>query len=353
MSELKKMKKFLKLKKKNIHLFPSTYKEILLSNGFSLIKKENKPFNKLKFNYKIKIPKHKKKKEKIQEINQNNNLRSQNILPKIENTDYILPKIMKHNNSASPGNNNVFDSFDDIKINNDQLKIDSLKKNLSKDNLEIINNRYNNSNNVRKIYLNRRAPYIIRTDNNYNNYSKYDNNNSMEKEKKEIKSKNDKDKLYLKTDLSDLNVKIPEKNDTNNLRLKLFNNNNKNNSNLRLKIDSFLGNHSVKKNNSLYFQYRAPSKLKNFYNNNRNKNNNDNNNNNTYYEELYLNSQKKDYLNIKSKKDKPVIVDNISTKAVKGYTREMKREHNMKKFKYYSPEVSHFLNILHIQQKKQ
>ena len=345
MSELKKMKKFLKLKKKNIHLFPSTYKEILLFNGFSLIEKENKPYNRLKFNYIIKMPKHKMKKEKIQEINQNNNLRNQNILPKIENTDYILPKIMKHNNSASPGNNNVFDSYDDIKINNGQLNIDSLKKNLSKDNLEIINNRYNNSNNVRKIYLNRREPYIIHTDNNYNNYSYYDNNNSMEKEKKEIKEKNDnKDKLYLKTDLSDLNAKMPENNNSNNLRLKLFNNNN--NSNIRLKIDSFLGNHSVKKN--LRFQYRTPSKLKSFYNNNRNNKNknNDNNNNNTYYEELYLN-------NIKPKKDKPLIVDNISTKAVKGYTREMKREHNMKKFKYYSPEVCHFLNILHIQQKKQ
>ena len=139
-----KKKKF----KKKLLLFPLTYKKILFSNS-----KKDKVKSPFKNNYKLLFRNENKDLNKI-------NKKSENILPKIDNS---IIKYLKRNISASPGINNIFDSYNDSKLS----PCDSQRTN---NELAYIKNR----NKMPKLYISKQFSEII---NDYNN----DNNNDYNK----------------------------------------------------------------------------------------------------------------------------------------------------------------------------
>ena len=263
--------------KKKILLFPLTYKRLLLYNS-----KKEKVKSPFKHNYKLLLRKENKDLNKI-------NKKSENILPKIDNTKN---KYLKHNISASPGINNIFDSYNDSKLS----PCDSQRAN---NELEDINNR----NKMPKLYISKQFSEIINDDNGNNNNN--DNNNDSNFNKLKFIKNNG---LNLKTDSNDIkeyNVKYNVKYNKNNI--------------------NFFGTpSSIKKNNHLIYQY-DPSKLRLLYDNN----------NNIFNRDFKLkNKEKKEHLSIK---------------AVKGKSKEKKVNKEKKK---NCPEELHFYYISIIQKGK-
>ena len=224
-----------KLKKKML-LFPFTYKRILFYNS----KKKNKTKSPFKHNYKLLL------KKENQDVNKINKKSENNILPKIDNTKL---KYLKHNISASPGCNNIFDSYNCSKLS----PYDSQRVNN-----ELEDTKYRNK--MPKLYISKQFSEIINDDNDNNN-----NNNDSYFNKIKFAKNNG---LNLKTDSNDIkeyNVKY-----------------NKNN------INIFGTPSSIKKNNKLIFQY-DPSKLKLLYDNN------------IFNRDFKLkNSEKKEHLSLKA-----------------------------------------------------
>ena len=249
--DIERMKNYLKERKKIINLFPSTYKKLLVFNGFTLKKIKKKRNNKESFKYIVKIPfLNKDTSDSCEEKNHRN-------YPK---KIFKLPKII----TKSPKN---------------------MKRNIST-----------------------------------NIFSSKDNNN------------NQKNSFYLKTNTSELNERLAES--KNNIREKLFNNNSNNNSNIRKKIDEFL-----KRNFSNYTYY---------------------DNKNSFYEDIYFKSKEKEQDNIP--KDNIIKIEigkenpksnekeNISTKTVRGYTKEMKKNYYIKKREDKNPEEFHFFRVNNIRE---
>ncbi len=120
----------------------------------------------------------------------------------------------------------------------------------------------------------------------------------------------------------DDNNKSPEKKDDDNIRIKLYNQNKKSSS-IKMRIKHFLEN-----NLKTYYDYS-----------------------NNYYEDLFLKTQGSEYSNDTSNEVNQIKernkIDIISTKAVIGYTKEMKKK-NEEKY----PEQFHFYKINNIQEKK-
>ena len=278
-------------KKENLLLFPLTYKKILLFNGFS------KSPNKNNFNF---IIKKQKQKKEIDNLNKKNFIYD-NKLPKIENSNSNLSKILKHNLSASENINKILDI-------NSPLNSDRIINNKFNDNLI-----ENNGHFIKKVYLNKQLSEIINTDNNL-----YIVNNN----KKLNKSKDSK---ILKTEL----------NDKDNFFNKKF-----------IEYDNKFGTPSkIKINNNLNYEYNSPSKLKNLYDNN-----------NIFKEEYKYNSQIKDYyynsLNKNYKNEKPIKLENISTKTLYSKKEKNKKNNNLNNIKVKSPEELHFYYISIIQEGK-
>ena len=226
-----------KILKKKLLLFPSTYKKIIFFNS----KKDNvkSPF---KNDYKLLLRKENKDLNKIKQ-------KSENKLPKIENSKI---KYLKHNTSASPGVNNIFDSYNGSKLspgysNNDLAEIKDRNK-------------------MPKLYISKQFSEIINDDNNTYNYDSFFDPylNKLRSIKKNASN--------LKTDSNDIkeyNAKY-----------------NKNN------INIFGTPSSIKKNISSFFQY-DPSKLKLLYDNN------------IFNRDFKLkNNEKKEHLSIKAIKGK-------------------------------------------------
>lgn len=199
-----KKKKF----KKKLLLFPLTYKKILFSNS-----KKDKVKSPFKNNYKLLFRNENKDLNKI-------NKKSENILPKIDNSKI---KYLKHNISASPGINNIFDSYNDSKLS----PCDSQRTN---NELAYIKNR----NKMPKLYISKQFSEII---NDYNNDNNNDYNNDSFFNKIKFRKNNG---INLKTDSNDIkeyNVKYKKNN-----------------------INIFGTPSSIKKNNQLIYQY-DPSKI--------------------------------------------------------------------------------------------
>jgi len=199
-----KKKKF----KKKLLLFPLTYKKILFSNS-----KKDKVKSPFKNNYKLLLRNENKDLNKI-------NKKSENILPKIDNSKI---KYLKHNISASPGINNIFDSYNDSKLS----PCDSQRTN---NELADIKNR----NKMPKLYISKQFSEII---NDYNNDNNNDYNNDSFFNKIKFRKNNG---INLKTDSNDIkeyNVKYKKNN-----------------------INIFGTPSSIKKNNQLIYQY-DPSKI--------------------------------------------------------------------------------------------
>lgn len=200
-----KKKKF----KKKLLLFPLTYKKILFSNS-----KKDKVKSPFKNNYKLLLRNENKDLNKI-------NKKSENILPKIDNSKI---KYLKHNISASPGINNIFDSYNDSKLS----PCDSQRTN---NELADIKNR----NKMPKLYISKQFSEIIKDYNGNDNNNDYNNDSFFNK----IKFRKNNG-INLKTDSNDIkeyNVKYKKNN-----------------------INIFGTPSSIKKNNQLIYQY-DPSKI--------------------------------------------------------------------------------------------
>ena len=198
-----------KILKKKLLLFPSTYKKIIFFNS----RKDNikSPF---KNDYKLLLRKENKDLNKI-------NKKSENILPKIDNSKI---KYLKHNISASPGINNIFDSYNDSKLS----PCDSQRANHE---LADIKNR----NKMPKLYISKQFSEIIKDYNGNDNNNDYNNDSFFNK----IKFRKNNG-INLKTDSNDIkeyNVKYKKNN-----------------------INIFGTPSSIKKNNQLIYQY-DPSKI--------------------------------------------------------------------------------------------
>ena len=237
-----KTKKF----KKKLLLFPKTYKRILFFNS----KKDNVKSH-FKNNYKLLLRKENKDLNKI-------NKKSENLLPKIENTKI---KYLKHNISASPGVNNIFDSYDGSKLS---------PFNLHLTNNELADIKYRNK--IPKLHISRQFSEIINDDNENDNNNNYNNDSFFNKIKFEKYNG-----LNIKTDSNDIHEYCVKYNKSNN--------------------NIFGTPSSIKKSNPLLLQY-DPTKLRLLYDNN------------IFNREFKLkNNEKKEH---------------ISLKAIKGNSKEKK-----------------------------
>lgn len=322
---LQKIKKKKNKKENNDLLFPKTYKNILLLEGFPNNKNQQmKTPSKNNIKFIIKKQNEKKETDYLKELNKNNfnlNLKIKNILPKIKNSNSNLSKFLKHNYSATECVNNKLNiDYNKNKIHNNNSK--NISKNVIND-YSYDNSSKNNNNNsyfLNKVDLNRKYSEIMNSYNNsFDKNSKHSNNSN--------KVNKNEDNEYIKTVLynNDNILKIDSKNNE--------------------KTENLFGSPVIKKSNPLNLQSSNSNSKINSYN--------DKSNNKIGNDDYKLKSQLKEYykaLNKQNKKDKPVKIENLSiTNIVRD---KKKKKNNLNKIKTKCPEELHFYYILMVQEGK-